>query len=96
MLEKTGDGFNVLGRPEGIEHLGGIDFDEAVLRHVLTTLDTTPLDPDDPDVPAGLARLRRDCVEAKEALSADVDTLVPVVLPGLATTSASPAPSSRR
>ena len=34
----------------------------------------------------GLARLRRDCVEAKEALSTDVDTLVPVALPGLSTT----------
>ena len=34
----------------------------------------------------GLVRLRRDCVEAKEALSTDVDTLVPVALPGLSTT----------
>ena len=45
-----------------------------------------PLDPDDPEVTVGLARLRRDCVEAKEALSTDVDTLVPVALPGLSTT----------
>ena len=44
------------------------------------------LDPDDPAVTVGLARLRRDCVEAKEALSTDVDTLVPVALPGLSTT----------
>ena len=47
---------------------------------------TPPLDPEDPEVTVGLARLRRDCVEAKEALSADVDTLVPVALPGLSTT----------
>ncbi len=26
------------GQPEGVEHLGGIDFDEAVFRHVLTSL----------------------------------------------------------
>ena len=88
VLEKTGSGFRALGTPEGVEHLGGVDFDEAVLRHVLATLSTSnaPLDPDDPEVTIGLARLRRDCVEAKEALSTDVDTLVPVALPGLSTT----------
>ena len=85
ILEKTDSGFRILGTPEGVEHLGGVDFDEAVLRHVLTALNT-PLDPDDPDVTVGLARLRRDCVEAKETLSTDVDTLVPVALPGLNTT----------
>ena len=31
----------------------------------------------------GVARLRRECVEAKEALSNDVDAVVPVTLPGL-------------
>ena len=30
---------------------------------------------------AALARLRRDCVEAKEALSTDVDAVIPVALP---------------
>ena len=88
VLEKTDTGFRTLGTPEGVEHLGGVDFDEAVLRHVLAALGagTPPLDPDDPRSPSGLARLRRDCVEAKEALSTDVDTLVPVALPGLSTT----------
>jgi molecular chaperone DnaK len=85
ILEKTTDGFRILGTPEGVEHLGGVDFDQAVLRHVLTTLNT-PLDPDDPDITIGLARLHRDCVEAKETLSTDVDTLIPVALPGLTTT----------
>ena len=32
-----------------------------------------------------LARLRRDCVEAKEALSFDTETMIPVALPGLHT-----------
>ena len=88
VLEKTETAFRGLGAPEGVEHLGGIDFDEAVLRHVLTALNAASesLDPDDPAVTVGLARLRRDCVEAKEALSVDVDTLVPVALPGLSTT----------
>ncbi|HEV2927926.1 MAG TPA: Hsp70 family protein, partial [Propionibacteriaceae bacterium] len=88
VLEKTDTGFHALGTPEGVEHLGGADFDEALLRHVLTTLNptNTPLNPDDPKVTAGLARLRRNCLEAKEALSTAVDTLVPVALPGLSTT----------
>ena len=34
---------------------------------------------------AAVARLRRDCIEAKEALSADTDVSIPVVLPGLQT-----------
>ncbi len=88
VLEKTETGFRALGTPEGVEHLGGVDFDEAVLRHVLGALGAgaAALDPEDPAVTVGLARLRRDCVEAKEALSTDVDTLVPVALPGLSTT----------
>ena len=88
VLEKTETGFRMLGNPEGVEHLGGVDFDEAVLRYVLGALGAgrAALDPDNPEVTVGLARLRRDCVEAKEALSADVDTLVPVTLPGLSTT----------
>ena len=88
VLEKTDTGFRALGTPEGVEHLGGVDFDEAVLRHVLGALGAgaAALDPEDPAVTVGLARLRRDCVEAKEALSTDVDTLVPVALPGLSTT----------
>ena len=64
-------GFRLLGPPEGVEHLGGIDFDEAVFRHVLTALgdDVAGLDDTDPATATALARLRRDCVEAKEALS---------------------------
>ena len=39
----------------------------------------------DPAVAAGLARLRADCVEAKEVLSTDTDVEIPVLLPGLRT-----------
>ena len=72
---REGAGFRLLGPPEGIEHLGGIDFDEAVFRHVLTALgdDVAALDDTDPATATGVARLRRDCVEAKEALSFNVD-----------------------
>ena len=87
VLRREGDGFRLLGAPEGVEHLGGIDFDEAVFHHVLTALDGTAqsLDSEDPATVVALARLRRDCVEAKEALSADTEAVIPVVLPGINT-----------
>src|SRR5918998_4578931 len=71
VLEKTGSGFHALGTPEGVEHLGGVDFDEAVLRHVLGALGSaaTGLDPDDPAVTVGLARLRRGCGGGQETPS---------------------------
>jgi molecular chaperone DnaK len=85
VLVREGAGFRLLGPPEGVEHLGGIDFDEAVFRHVLTALgdDVTGLDDTDPATATALARLRRDCVEAKEVLSFSVDTVVAVALPGV-------------
>lgn len=87
VLRKTEDRFQYLGTPEGIERLGGIDFDEAVFNHVQRALAAAgaELDPDDPQTVAGLRRLRDDCVEAKEALSADSDVSIPVVLPSIQT-----------
>jgi len=87
VLEKTESGFAIIGSPEGIEQLGGVDFDEAVFRHVVDAVgpDFEDLDLDSPEGRAALTRLRRDCVEAKEALSADVDTVIPVALPGRST-----------
>ena len=38
VLVPDGAGFRLAGPPEGVEQLGGIDFDEAVFRHVLTSL----------------------------------------------------------
>jgi molecular chaperone DnaK len=85
VLTRDREGFRLLGSPEGIEHLGGIDFDAAVFHHVLTSLGDKAqgLDDRDEGTIVGVARLRRDCVEAKEALSADVETVIPVVLPGV-------------
>jgi actin-like ATPase involved in cell morphogenesis len=85
-LRKTENGFALLGRPEGIERLGGIDFDEAVLGHVLRHVgDSVAQLDDNPASLVALARLRQECVDAKEALSADSETSVPVMLPGLNT-----------
>lgn len=87
VLRKDAEGFELLGQPEGIEQLGGVDFDEAVFSHVADAVRDRlgDLSMDEPDTRLALARLRRDCVEAKEALSVDTETVIPVVLPGLST-----------
>jgi molecular chaperone DnaK len=87
ILKKTETGFEILGTPEGIEHMGGIDFDQAVFAHVNRSLDGAleELDPSDPSAIKAVARLRADCIEAKEALSSDTDTSIPVMLPSLQT-----------
>jgi actin-like ATPase involved in cell morphogenesis len=85
VVRKTeADHFDVLGRPEGVERLGGVDFDDAVLAHVEAGVGPAmaELDPSDPDAMAAMARLRRDCTEAKEALSSDTEVIIPVMLPG--------------
>src|SRR5690606_1740711 len=43
------------------------------------------LDPDDAVVQSALVRLREECVAAKEALSSDTETSIPVILPGIQT-----------
>ena len=87
VLVRDGIGFRLIGNPDGVEHLGGIDFDAAVLQHVLDHLGPAvqQLDDSAPATLLSLNRLRRDCVTAKEALSSDDDTVVPVALPGLST-----------
>ena len=87
VLSKTETGFAILGQPEGIERLGGIDFDAAVFSHVSRAIGDrlSELDEDDPAAVAAVGRLREECVEAKEALSSDTDVSIPVMLPNLTT-----------
>jgi len=87
VLRKTVTGFEILGQPEGIERLGGIDFDAAVFHHVVQALGgkLDELDEDDPSAIAAVSRLREECVAAKEALSADTDASIPVLLPNVST-----------
>lgn len=87
VLRKAQAGWEILGEPQGVERLGGVDFDEAVFRHVVSVIGEPfdQLDPDDPTARAAVARLRQECVEAKEALSADTDVSIPVLLPTVQT-----------
>ncbi len=87
VLRTARNGFEILGRPEGVEGIGGIDFDEAVYAHVDRTLDgaVSALDPADPAATRAAIRLRRECVLAKESLSSDTQTAVPVLLPDVQT-----------
>ncbi len=80
-------GFELAGRPEGIDSLGGIDFDEAVFEQVRAHLGGAwaTLDFADPMVIAAAAALRRECTEAKKALSSDTEVTIPVMLPGVST-----------
>ncbi|MFN0088873.1 MAG: Hsp70 family protein [Acidimicrobiales bacterium] len=86
VLERSEHGYRILGEPEGIERLGGIDFDEAVFRHAAASAGVAF----DPAEDAGAAawralRLRRECHEAKEALSSDTSVMIPVDVAGGAT-----------
>lgn len=85
VVVRTADGYELRGEPGGDEHIGGEDVDAAVLRHVVGALGRawTSLDTQDPAVLAALAAVREESVLAKEALSSDVETVVPVLLPGL-------------
>jgi actin-like ATPase involved in cell morphogenesis len=84
VLGRTEHGIEVLGTPQGIERLGGADLDEAILSFVNHASGgaLTALDLRDPSTVVALARLRQDCVLAKEALSLDVEATIPVFLPG--------------
>ncbi|MGH3998616.1 MAG: Hsp70 family protein, partial [Pseudonocardiaceae bacterium] len=85
VVRKTGAGtFSVLGLPEGIERLGGVDFDDAIFGHVVAKVPALgELDPEAPATLAATARLRRECTEAKEALSADTEVTISVLFPGI-------------
>jgi actin-like ATPase involved in cell morphogenesis len=84
VVRKEPGGVRILGTPEGVERLGGIDFDQALYDFVSFSSDGAldDLDSRDPKTAIALTRLRRDCVLAKESLSVDTEFLLPVFLPG--------------
>ena len=87
LLRRTETSFEPLGNPEGIERLGGIDFDEAVFGHVMQSISDLvgELDPSDSTAMSAVARLRDESRQAKEVLSIDTDVTIPVMLPGVQT-----------
>jgi actin-like ATPase involved in cell morphogenesis len=80
---RTRTGIDIMGVPEGVEWVGGIDFDEAVFNHV--DLETggafSALDPEDKAGAIALDRIRAECIRAKERLSRDEAVNIPVLLP---------------
>jgi molecular chaperone DnaK len=78
-------GFTVLGRSEGIAGLGGLSFDEVLFEYVCAAagVPVEEMDPYDRDLAAEVAQLRRECIEAKETLSASADAIIPVTLGGV-------------
>lgn len=72
----------ILGESLGLERLGGVDLDQALFEHVLEAahIELSAIS-DDTAHRTALARLRLDCVAAKEALSSDVSASISILLP---------------
>ena len=83
ILRIRADGMEILGTPEGIEHMGGMDFDETLLAHVDERLGgaVSALNQADQRDAAALAYIRALCVRAKEELSIEPDVQLTIPLP---------------
>ncbi len=83
---RTGGEPSIIGKPIRSEDFGGAHFDHLVTRYVLDTVSdrTGDLDPFDTATTTALADLRRNCAAAKESLSTETETVIPVALPGYA------------
>jgi actin-like ATPase involved in cell morphogenesis len=87
VVRATPAGPELTGVPEGLEWVGGIDFDDALLAWVDQELGgaVSALNPGDVAAEQALSRIRRACVGAKEALSRDERTNIVALLPNRAT-----------
>jgi molecular chaperone DnaK len=82
ILRKDSDGdVRMVGEPLGLGDFGGADFDDQVLRHTIAAagLSASALS-SDPTASVAASTLRRECIEAKEALSFDSEAVVPVLV----------------
>jgi actin-like ATPase involved in cell morphogenesis len=79
----TSSGLQILGEPASVELSGGVGFDDAVLSFVDHAVDgaLSALDPRELAAAATLQRVRAECVRAKERLSREDATTIPVLLP---------------
>jgi hypothetical protein len=78
VVRATADRAELVGTPEGVERLGGVEFDTALMRYVDERV--VARGADDRDARVLLDRLRRACADAVRALS-EVDE-VTVAVPG--------------
>ena len=83
VLRKTERGFELLGEPLGLDRLGGIDFDEAIVGFVDSCLGGAlrALDPSSDASARTMRAVRQEVVAAKEALSTDIAASISVPLP---------------
>jgi molecular chaperone DnaK (HSP70) len=83
VAQTTATGITTVGAPEGIEWVGGADFDAAIFTHVDRTMNGaySALDRNDPAAAIALDRIRLACVQAKETLSREEAATIPVMLP---------------
>jgi molecular chaperone DnaK len=87
VLRQQPGGVQILGKPERIDGLGGVEFDKVILSYVNDAargaLTKGSLDMRHRQSMVTLARLRQDyCTVAKEALSTNIETIFPVFVPG--------------
>lgn len=84
VLSRQSGQVQILGEPARIEGLGGDVLDQAILSHVNQAAGGAidRLDKHCRHAMAALEGLRRACTRAKEALSSEPETTLPVVLPG--------------
>ncbi len=86
VLQRTENGFSVVGRPLGDPQLGGELFDEILMNYVGEQIDQADWDQllvsEETEWMRAAARLRAECRRAKEALSTHPIAEVSVGLPG--------------
>jgi molecular chaperone DnaK (HSP70) len=85
--------FSPFGETVRFPDFSGDQIDQALLTHVVAGL--ADIDPSGTAMVGSLMRLRDECRQAKQRLSASTATAVVAGLPAIPPTSASPAPSSR-
>ncbi len=73
----TGE-FRTVGIPQGLDWLGGDDFDQAIFSRVRDGVRLTDTVPADPEILTQMSRLREACTQAKETLSLDTEVTIPV------------------
>ena len=84
VMRRTATGFELVGQPQGVERLGGVDFDDVIWEFVA---DVAELDVQemarttDETLIAGGHALRNSCVSAKRLLSADTTADIRIALP---------------